>query len=43
VEVGEADRVCTRPRDDYTRRLLASLPGEGPDREGGERWQPKVS
>jgi peptide/nickel transport system ATP-binding protein len=42
VEIGDADSVCTRPRDDYTRRLLASLPGEG--RSGkGDRWQPKVS
>jgi peptide/nickel transport system ATP-binding protein len=28
VESGPADEVCERPTDDYTRRLLDSLPGE---------------
>ncbi len=37
VETGDADQVCRRPADPYTRRLLDSLPGErvlvgeGPD------------
>ncbi|HEY1083745.1 MAG TPA: ABC transporter ATP-binding protein, partial [Prosthecobacter sp.] len=27
VESGPADEVCERPKHDYTRRLLASIPG----------------
>ena len=29
VEVGDPDRICAHPQHDYTRKLLASLPGEG--------------
>lgn len=28
VETGDAESICTRPEDPYTRALLASLPGE---------------
>jgi peptide/nickel transport system ATP-binding protein len=28
VEIGDPDQICSHPRNAYTRRLLASLPGE---------------
>jgi peptide/nickel transport system ATP-binding protein len=31
VEMGDPDQICRDPRNDYTRRLLASLPGELPE------------
>jgi oligopeptide transport system ATP-binding protein len=36
VEQGDADQVCERPRDDYTRKLLAAVPVPDP-RESRER------
>jgi len=38
VEEGTADQVCERPRDDYTKKLLAAVPIPDP-RESRERRQ----
>jgi len=32
VEIGDAARVCQRPECDYTKRLIAAVPGVDPDR-----------
>jgi peptide/nickel transport system ATP-binding protein len=39
VEIGEAEQICTDPRDTYTRSLLDSLPGEELPVQQGEGWQ----
>jgi oligopeptide transport system ATP-binding protein len=48
VEQGEADEIYTRPRTDYTRRLLASVPVADPERIEArrierQRLQPSLS
>jgi peptide/nickel transport system ATP-binding protein len=43
VEIGEADRICTNPQDDYTQRLLLSLPGEDLPQHGDDHWRLQTS
>ena len=38
VEMGESERVCHDPIDPYTRKLLASLPGDDLDEPQGVSW-----
>ena len=40
VEVGDVDTIFSAPREPYTQRLLAAIPGMGPVGDGVDPGEP---